>query len=326
VKKKASGIGTALLILFLIFVAARNDDGDWFTPGKKSSELSVPSPDKIWNSAFFGDSKQVLVVASTGWDSNTAEAALFEKDGSGKWFRVVDETAVRIGRNGIKRERSEGDGSTPAGGFRIGTALGKRDKIDTDLRYRQIQQGDCWISEAGQNYNTWTSRTPCNAPNVDLYAGRDGAFEHAAVIDFNSERTAGRGSALFLFQQTADSSSSTSGSVAMSRGSLVNVLNQLDSDKRPYIVIGPVEWLTGTGSATTAANGGWETVSKGSTGERVTQVQYALTSVGYPTKVDGVFAEETDVNVRKFQADRKLKVDGVVGAETAQALGLISGG
>jgi L,D-peptidoglycan transpeptidase YkuD (ErfK/YbiS/YcfS/YnhG family) len=326
VNKKA-GIGTVLFFILLIVVAARNDDGDWFNPGRKSSSFDVPNPSEIWNSSLLGDAQQVLVVATASWDSTTAKVALFEKTDSG-WNKAVGELNAKIGKQGVRQIRSEGDGSTPAGGFRIGTALGEKTEIDTDLRYQQIEQGGCWISEAGADYNRWTTRSPCNAPNVDLYAGRTGVFERAAVIDFNPQRVAGAGSALFLYQQTEATSTATNGSVALDEGDLVKVLKRLDTDDRPRIVIGPASWLTGTSSGSSGSgssgDSGWEAVSKGSSGERVRQVQYALTAAGYPTKVDGSFADETDANVRKFQADRKLTVDGVVGTETARALGLIS--
>jgi L,D-peptidoglycan transpeptidase YkuD (ErfK/YbiS/YcfS/YnhG family) len=325
VKKSAGGIGTALFFIFLIFVAARNDDGDWFTPNSEKAEFVVPGPDKIWNTtAFIGDAEQILVVATSTWDSTNAEAALFEKTDEG-WKRVLDGMPARVGRSGLKQSRSEGDGSTPAGSFRIGTALGAKTKLDTKLRYSQITEGSCWISESGADYNRWTTKSTCIPPNVDLYAGRTGAFERAFVIDFNAARTPDEGSALFVYQQTAASSSATSGSVALSSSNMVKVLDRLDADKRPRIIIGTVEWLSGTASASSnGSSSGWEAVSEGSSGERVRQVQYALTAAGYPTKVDGVFAKETDTNVRKFQTDRKLKVDGVVGTQTAQALGLVS--
>lgn len=52
----------------------------------------------------------------------------------------------------------------------------------------------------------------------------------------------------------------------------------------------------------------------------VRQLQETLSSLGYQTLVDGFFGEETDAQVRLFQADRKLTVDGVVGPKTWNAL------
>ncbi len=57
------------------------------------------------------------------------------------------------------------------------------------------------------------------------------------------------------------------------------------------------------------------------TADNVTTVlQQALVNKGYNLDVDGVFGVGTEQAVRKFQADRGLDVDGVVGRETFYAL------
>jgi N-acetyl-anhydromuramyl-L-alanine amidase AmpD len=63
---------------------------------------------------------------------------------------------------------------------------------------------------------------------------------------------------------------------------------------------------------------------KGSKGTAVTNLQKRLVALGYKLPrygADGVFGSETDTAVRAFQRDKKLAVDGIVGANTAHALG-----
>ncbi len=63
--------------------------------------------------------------------------------------------------------------------------------------------------------------------------------------------------------------------------------------------------------------------SSGSTGQAVRQIQTALKNRGYYTgKVDGIFGKITTAAVKKFQKDRGLKVDGIVGPATMKALGI----
>lgn len=61
--------------------------------------------------------------------------------------------------------------------------------------------------------------------------------------------------------------------------------------------------------------GGGRFVKKGSTGAAVTKVQKQL-----GVKQTGAFAFDTQAAVESFQRERGLQVDGVVGAQTAQAL------
>jgi peptidoglycan hydrolase-like protein with peptidoglycan-binding domain len=47
--------------------------------------------------------------------------------------------------------------------------------------------------------------------------------------------------------------------------------------------------------------------------------------VGLPVTVDGVYGQETVDAVTEFQEREQLIVDGVVGSETGEALGIWSG-
>jgi peptidoglycan hydrolase-like protein with peptidoglycan-binding domain len=59
------------------------------------------------------------------------------------------------------------------------------------------------------------------------------------------------------------------------------------------------------------------TIRRGSTGNPVRRAQKRLTLGGYDTGgVDGIFGAGTESAVRRFQGDRGLTVDGVVGPRT----------
>lgn len=62
------------------------------------------------------------------------------------------------------------------------------------------------------------------------------------------------------------------------------------------------------------------TVSRGSYGNSVREVQCFLNERGYGLVVDGHFGPKTDKAVRSFQRVRGLQVDGVVGPQTWRAL------
>jgi hypothetical protein len=60
-------------------------------------------------------------------------------------------------------------------------------------------------------------------------------------------------------------------------------------------------------------------------GPEVKKVQQRLKALGYQVDVDGVFGPGTDKAVKKFQGDKGLTADGVVGPATQAALGTGSG-
>ena len=67
-----------------------------------------------------------------------------------------------------------------------------------------------------------------------------------------------------------------------------------------------------------------ETLSRyGSTGSEVTQIQTKLKRWGYYNgNIDGVYGSKTVAAVRNFQAKNGLKVDGIAGQKTLQAMGI----
>jgi SpoIID/LytB domain protein len=66
------------------------------------------------------------------------------------------------------------------------------------------------------------------------------------------------------------------------------------------------------------------TLRRGSTGQAVRELQYALVAKGQRITVDGAFGAQTEVAVKAFQASAGLAADGVVGPSTWAALGFSS--
>ena len=65
----------------------------------------------------------------------------------------------------------------------------------------------------------------------------------------------------------------------------------------------------------------------GSRGEEVRQVQQKLKNLGYYTgNVDGIYGTLTQSAVKRFQRDKGLSVDGIVGPKTLSALGISGSG
>ena len=64
---------------------------------------------------------------------------------------------------------------------------------------------------------------------------------------------------------------------------------------------------------------------RGSRGEKVREIQEVLISEGFlDGEADGIFGVKTEAALGEYQASRNLKRDGIAGAETLGAMGLIS--
>ena len=61
-------------------------------------------------------------------------------------------------------------------------------------------------------------------------------------------------------------------------------------------------------------------VRQGSQGQSVKTLQQLLTAAGYPLNADGIFGPRTEAAVKKFQKDKGLVVDGIVGPKTWSSL------
>ena len=60
----------------------------------------------------------------------------------------------------------------------------------------------------------------------------------------------------------------------------------------------------------------------GSQSSEVERLQQDLSTLGYEVEINGNFDANTEVAVKKFQQQYNLKVDGVVGPQTGQQLGM----
>lgn len=99
-------------------------------------------------------------------------------------------------------------------------------------------------------------------------------------------------------------------------GNLQQIWNDVNSH---YPGIGPNTPTTPTNPTNPTAPTG-NGLELGARGDKVTQLQRDLTKLGYPLKDDGIFGQNTDAAVKKFQRDHGLEPDGIVGSKTRAAI------
>ncbi len=156
---------------------------------------------------------------------------------------VLGPVSARVGRNGVRRDRREGDGTTPLGSMAITGAFGSAGKARTGLAYRRVVEGDCWISDVKDRaYNRRVRRSRCEAPNEDLFRiASGGAYEFAVTTDYNTSPVVpGKGSAIFIHVHSRDAfgrTKPTSGCVSVARSVMKRLFALLDPAKNPVLVV-----------------------------------------------------------------------------------------
>lgn len=131
-----------------------------------------------------------------------------------------------LGRAGIRRDKREGDGATPAGRLAMRAVLYRPDRVRrprTRLPVHPIAVGDGWCDAAGdRNYNR-PVRHPYTASAERMWRD-DGLYDLVVVLDYNlAPRRRGRGSAIFL-HVARPGYAPTEGCVALARSDLERLI------------------------------------------------------------------------------------------------------
>ncbi len=170
--------------------------------------------------------------------------------------------AQRLGGLVLGSRRVQGNGTTPAGTFRITTAFGLGADPGTRVPYTRVDRNDRWVGDRSdpRTYNMfqpYASRTRTwRTAHSERLASYPVQYEYAAVIDFNRPAASARrwdarrdqyvttapadvrrGSAIFLH---VDGRGSTAGCVSLRRADLLRVLRWLDPAAKPRIVQAPL--------------------------------------------------------------------------------------
>jgi L,D-peptidoglycan transpeptidase YkuD (ErfK/YbiS/YcfS/YnhG family) len=144
---------------------------------------------------------------------------------------------VALGRGGIRADKREGDGATPAGRFHPVRLWWRADRLPrprTLLPARQIGPDDAWCEDPADRRYNHPFRRSANEPG-DRLRRDDGLYDLVVEIDHNTRpRVARRGSAVFIHVARAGFGP-TAGCVALRRDDLLALLSQLSAKTRIVI-------------------------------------------------------------------------------------------
>ena len=179
---------------------------------------------------------QLVTVLAPSYRATQAELTAYRRQ-DGRWRRVFGPWIVWIGRNGMARPgaKREGDGRTPSGTFGFGFFFGVDPNPGVHFPYRRIHESDVWDDDASSPlYNEWVDDQYAN-PGAAPEPMDVSAYDYGAVIAYNTARTPGLGSAIFLHINIG---TPTAGCVTLPVGELLKVLRWLNPAASPQITIG----------------------------------------------------------------------------------------
>ena len=139
-----------------------------------------------------------------------------------------------VGRGGIRRDKREGDGATPAGCWLLRRLLYRADRLSppkTKLPTRALAKTDGWCDDPADPYYNRPVTRPYAASHEALWRD-DGLYDLVVVLGHNDDPPRpGAGSAIFLHVARPDYGP-TAGCVALRRDDLLAVLATVDLASR----------------------------------------------------------------------------------------------
>jgi L,D-peptidoglycan transpeptidase YkuD (ErfK/YbiS/YcfS/YnhG family) len=181
-------------------------------------------------------SGQLVTVIAPSYGATQAQLTAYRWAG-GQWRRVFGPWTAWIGRNGMAPPgaKREGDGRTPSGTFGFGFFFGVDADPGVHFPYRRIYPSDVWDDDPSSPlYNEWVDERYAT-PGADPEPMDVSAYDYGAVIAYNTARTPGRGSAIFLHINIG---TPTAGCVTLPVGELLEILRWLNPAASPRIAMG----------------------------------------------------------------------------------------
>jgi L,D-peptidoglycan transpeptidase YkuD (ErfK/YbiS/YcfS/YnhG family) len=220
---------TAAVLAFLLLVASAPMD---------------PSP--------ISGAQQLIVVVAPDWSSTSAVMTRYDLR-NGKWEAAAAPTAVILGRTGLAwghrglseidsrngPMKREGDGKSPAGAFRLGTAFGfAAAPSSLRLPYRQLRDTtECVDDSSSSHYNTIVDRNAVT--RVDWSSSEKmrsiAVYEHGVVVVQNDPPRPTGGSCIFL-HLVDPKGRPTAGCTSMSPEAMDALLQWVDPARAPLLV------------------------------------------------------------------------------------------
>ncbi|MCT1905341.1 hypothetical protein [Oceanobacillus sojae] len=186
-----------------------------------------------------GNNEQVILVTTKNTQTSNAQIQTFEKNKYGKW-QLVHAMNGYVGKNGVTKNKTEGDGKSPIGKFTIDYGFGFKGDPGTKLTFKNTTSNDVWVDDPkSKYYNTWQKNNKKDKDWNSAESMMHSLYQYGFVIDYNTERIPYKGSAIFFHT----GSSYTLGCTATSAANVVKIMKWIDPAKKPVIIQTPESGL-----------------------------------------------------------------------------------
>ena len=180
--------------------------------------------------------RQLVTVTAASYSATYAVFAAYTAGPGtgGRWRQVLGPWTARLGSGGLAPpgQKRESDGRTPSGTYGFGFFFGVDPNPGVAFQYRQSQPDDVWDDDPSSPlYNEWVDdryHDPGANPEPMFVSG----YDYGAVIAYNTARTPGLGSAIFLHVNIGQA---TTGCVTLPMNELLKVLRWLRPGGSPRI-------------------------------------------------------------------------------------------
>ena len=106
-----------------------------------------------------------------------------------------------IGKNGLKKNKIEGDKYTPKGTFKLGTLYYRKDRVKkpiTSLKTKNIKRNMGWCNDSKNKFYNQEVKVNKNIRHEKLFR-KDYKYNYLLVIEYNTKKKkANKGSAIFI--------------------------------------------------------------------------------------------------------------------------------
>ena len=106
-----------------------------------------------------------------------------------------------IGKNGVKKNKVEGDKCTPKGIFKLGTLYYRKDRVNkptTNLKIKNIKKNMGWCNDSKNKLYNQEIKVNKNIKHEKLFR-KDYKYNYLLVIEYNTKKIKpNKGSAIFI--------------------------------------------------------------------------------------------------------------------------------